>query len=228
MAAKARGLPDAGADATLAPGHDHAAAARRRCSPPTTDVLVVGGGPAGIGAALGAAEAGAQRHPRRALRLPRRQRHRGAGHAADVVPHPARRRSERPGATKLLPDRPRPGRAGGGRRAGQAARAAGRAPAARSRPRSRPATWCRSTPSCSSSSRSSCWTRPACSSCSTPSPAASIDDGPVARRGVRDQVRTARDPRPGGGRLHRRRRRRGAAPARPTRSAASRTGWCSR
>ena len=128
--------------------------------------------------------------------------------------HTQRAAFERAGRRQAVPDRPRAGRAGRRRRARAAARPAGRDRRRASRPRPRPATWCRSTPSCSSSPRSSCSTRRASSSCSTPSRAAWSHDGPLPRRGVRDQVRPDRDPGAGGGRLHRRRRRRRRAPAR--------------
>ena len=81
------------------------------------DVLVVGGGPAGLGAAIGAADAGRARDPGGALRLPRRQRHRGAGDAAHVLPHPARPPRRRGSAATLMPHRSRAGRAGGRGRA---------------------------------------------------------------------------------------------------------------
>ena len=132
-----------------------------------TDVLVVGGGPAGLGAALGAAQAGA-----RVILAERYGFLGGNATAALVMPlmsfHTQMPTRERRGATTLLADRSRPGRSRGRRRAGEAPRASGqrrrRDPAdARHR-----ATWCRSIRSGSSSWRSTSSTRRACSFCSTP------------------------------------------------------------
>ena len=68
-----------------------------------TEVLVVGGGPAGHRRGARRRRGRRRGGPRRALRLPRRQRHRRAGDAADVVPHPAggvRAAGRRPGCSR--------------------------------------------------------------------------------------------------------------------------------
>ena len=119
-----------------------------------TDVLVVGGGPAGIGAALGAAEAGA------AVVLAERYGFLGGNAtAALVMPlmsfHTQRAAFEQPDGAKLFPTDHGPGEpvvAGALARLLSRLVATGGAIA----PGSRPAIRCPSTPSCSSSPRSSC------------------------------------------------------------------------
>ena len=174
-------------------GAHHGAAAAAARSPRETDVLVVGGGPAGIGAALGAAEAGAAR-ARRALRLPRRQRDRRAGHAADVLPHEcAAARSAATSHCRCCPPTTGPGEPVVAGALRDAAGAPGRRGGAIAAERGHRLHRCRSTRSRSSSSRSSCSTRPACSSCSMPSPRRRSAARRRARGVVlRDQVRPAR------------------------------------
>ena len=109
-----------------------------------TEVLVVGGGPGGLAAALAAARAGAADHPGRPLRLLRRRHHPGRRRHPGLVParghrrgrrhrhrvraprrgdgrHGARRPVGQPGARlRALQGRRRPARAGGRRRAAPA------------------------------------------------------------------------------------------------------------
>ena len=134
--------------------------------------------------------------PRRALRLPRRQRHRGAGDAADVVPHPARGASSRPGGARLFPTDHGPGEPVVAGVLARLLEPAGRERRRDRARRSRPATSCRSTPSCSSSPRSSCSTRRASTLLFHAFASGVVDDGGRAGRRVRDQVRADRDPRP--------------------------------
>ena len=175
----------------------------------TTDVLVVGGGPAGIGAALGAAEAGADGRPRRALRVPRRQRDRGPGHAADVVPHPADRVRASRAPPSCFPTDHGPGEPVV---AGALARLL--EPAGRDRRRARARygdRLHRAVRPRAVQARRARDARRGRGQVPVPRLRERRDRRrPGARRGVRDQVRPAGGRGAGGGRLHRRRRRRGA------------------
>ena len=191
-----------------------------------TDVLVVGGGPAGIGAALGAAAAGAE-----VILAERYGFLGGNATAALVMPlmsfHTQRRGVREAGRDQAVPDRPWARRAGGGRRAGRAAASAGRR-----RRRDRTLAGDRLHRAVRSGAVQA--HRPRSpgrggGAAAVPCVCERRDcRRPGARRGVRDQVRTRGRPRPGRGGLHRRRRRRRRARVRPTRSAARRTAWCSR
>ncbi len=142
---------------------------------------MVGGGPAGIGAALGAAEAGA------GVILAERYGFLGGNAtAALVMPlmsfHTQRTAFEQPGATKLFPTDHGPGEPVVAGALARLLEPAGRDRRRDRARRSRPATRCRSTPSSSSSPRSRCSTRPGSQFLFHAFASGVVDDGPL--RGV--------------------------------------------
>jgi hypothetical protein len=177
-----------------------------------------------LGAAIGAVQAGA-----RVILAERYGFLGGNATAALVMPlmsfHTQIPQKERRGATTLLPTDHGPGEpVVGGALAKLLARLVSVGGAIR-QPLP-PATWCPSIRSGSRSSRWICWTRPGCSSCSTPSPAASSArsgwrawcsrPSPGRSRSARKSPSTARATRHRGAGRH------------ADRGSAAPTAWCSR